>query len=231
MERRCSSKRPCIVPRLCAAAARGPEGYPACRQVLSAAHGRNRDPSAGSVRRAEQIDGSARHRCERRSHRRATEVLDGVRVSRVPTLLTARLHSALPGNGRAKSGAPKPIWCISICPIPWPCWPIWRAAIAGRLVVTYHSDTVRQKVLGPLFEPLLHQRCAAARAIIATSPNYLPHLPRAGALSRPLPRDPLRHRIEQFEQCRSRPRWRSSARELRRPADPQRRAPGLLQRI
>jgi rhamnosyl/mannosyltransferase len=41
------------------------------------------------------------------------------------------------------------------------------------LIVTYHSDTVRQKVLGPLFAPFLHRALSRASAIIATSPDYL----------------------------------------------------------
>ncbi len=43
----------------------------------------------------------------------------------------------------------------------------------GRVVFTYHSDTVRQKVLGALFEPFLHRALRSSSAIIATSPNYL----------------------------------------------------------
>jgi glycosyltransferase involved in cell wall biosynthesis len=42
----------------------------------------------------------------------------------------------------------------------------------GRLVVTYHSDTVRQRVLGAMFEPFLHQALRRSAAIIATSPDY-----------------------------------------------------------
>ena len=42
-----------------------------------------------------------------------------------------------------------------------------------RVVFTYHSDTVRQKVLGSLFEPFLHRALRCGSAIIATSPNYL----------------------------------------------------------
>jgi rhamnosyl/mannosyltransferase len=42
----------------------------------------------------------------------------------------------------------------------------------GRLVVTYHSDTVRQKFLGALFEPCLHAALRRSSAIIATSAAY-----------------------------------------------------------
>lgn len=41
------------------------------------------------------------------------------------------------------------------------------------LVVTYHSDIVRQRVLGTLIQPLLTASFERAAAIIATSPNYI----------------------------------------------------------
>lgn len=40
-------------------------------------------------------------------------------------------------------------------------------------VLTYHSDIVRQKIMGALYTPLLHRVLARVRAIIATSPNYI----------------------------------------------------------
>ncbi|MBI4673352.1 MAG: glycosyltransferase [Chloroflexi bacterium] len=40
-------------------------------------------------------------------------------------------------------------------------------------VLTYHSDIVRQKVMGKLYTPLLHRVLARVDAIIATSPNYI----------------------------------------------------------
>lgn len=43
----------------------------------------------------------------------------------------------------------------------------------GPLVVTYHSDVVRQKLLAPFFAPLLHRLLERATTIIATSPNYI----------------------------------------------------------
>jgi len=42
----------------------------------------------------------------------------------------------------------------------------------GQLVVTYHSDVVRQKMLGRIFHPFLMRTLRRARAIIATSPDY-----------------------------------------------------------
>jgi rhamnosyl/mannosyltransferase len=49
----------------------------------------------------------------------------------------------------------------------------WLAARPrGRTVVTYHSDIVRQRLLGPLVAPLTHRLLARADAIIASSPQY-----------------------------------------------------------
>jgi rhamnosyl/mannosyltransferase len=42
-----------------------------------------------------------------------------------------------------------------------------------RLVVTYHSDIVRQARLAKLYAPFLHAVLARADAIVCTSPNYL----------------------------------------------------------
>lgn len=52
------------------------------------------------------------------------------------------------------------------------------ACLAGglrrkRLVVTYHSDTVRQKALGAAFQPLLDAVLRRADRIVVTSPDYL----------------------------------------------------------
>jgi rhamnosyl/mannosyltransferase len=43
----------------------------------------------------------------------------------------------------------------------------------GKAIFTYHSDTVKQKVLGSLFQPLLDAALRRSSAVIATSPNYL----------------------------------------------------------
>src|SRR5881396_2596938 len=43
----------------------------------------------------------------------------------------------------------------------------------GRLVITYHSDVVRQQLLAKGFDPLLREALHRASAVIATSPCYL----------------------------------------------------------
>lgn len=47
----------------------------------------------------------------------------------------------------------------------------------GRLVVTYHSDVVRQKMLDAAFRPILKRFLAGSSAIICTSPNYITSSP------------------------------------------------------
>lgn len=44
-------------------------------------------------------------------------------------------------------------------------------------VLTYHSDIVRQRVMGALYMPLLHRVLARVTTIIATSPNYIQSSP------------------------------------------------------
>lgn len=44
---------------------------------------------------------------------------------------------------------------------------------ARATVVTYHSDIVRQKMMGALYTPVLHRVLARVTTIIATSPNYI----------------------------------------------------------
>jgi len=49
-----------------------------------------------------------------------------------------------------------------------------------RLVVTYHSDIVRQRLIGAALEPLLHRALARSSAVIATSQRYLDSSPVLG---------------------------------------------------
>jgi rhamnosyl/mannosyltransferase len=42
-----------------------------------------------------------------------------------------------------------------------------------KMVVTYHADTVRQKMLSAVFAPVLHRVLGCSDAILVTSPNYL----------------------------------------------------------
>ncbi len=58
---------------------------------------------------------------------------------------------------------------------PWPFGDLLHL-VAGRskpAILTYHSDVVRQRLLMPLYRPLMRRFFADVRAIVPTSPNYL----------------------------------------------------------
>jgi rhamnosyl/mannosyltransferase len=68
-------------------------------------------------------------------------------------------------------------------PYPWGEFAWLRAGIGGRVrgglptVLTYHSDIVRQKVLGTLYEPFLWRMLERVDLVIASSPNMVEHSP------------------------------------------------------
>ncbi|HEY3699653.1 MAG TPA: glycosyltransferase, partial [Spongiibacteraceae bacterium] len=58
---------------------------------------------------------------------------------------------------------------------PWPFADIVKlfSGVKKPGVVTYHSDIVRQRILGKLYTPLMASFLDSASRIVATSPNYL----------------------------------------------------------
>ena len=104
--------------------------------------------------------------------KRVDDVVDGVAVTRVATpfhFAAAPISPGLVGRIRRSRADvvhlhhPNPVAILAYL----------ASGHRGRLVVTYHSDIVRQKVLGSAFEPLVERAMRRASAIIATSPNYL----------------------------------------------------------
>lgn len=53
----------------------------------------------------------------------------------------------------------------------------WLAFGRRPMVVTYHSDIVRQRLLGKLWGPFLRRTLALADRVLATSPNYVESSP------------------------------------------------------
>jgi len=99
------------------------------------------------------------------------EVLDGVRISRLPTRLTIASTPLCPAMVGAIRRSASDIIHLHL-PNPGAVLAYLASRPPGRLVITYHSDTVRQKVLGALFDPYLHMALRRSVAIIATSPQY-----------------------------------------------------------
>ena len=105
-------------------------------------------------------------------HRTSEDLCDGVPVSRLANLCTLAATPLCPGMVRRIRHSD-----ADIVHLHWPNPAAFLAYLAsghsGRLVVTYHSDVVRQRVFGALFEPFLHAVLRRAAAILVGSPNYL----------------------------------------------------------
>jgi len=99
------------------------------------------------------------------------EVLDGVNISRVATHLTLASTPFCPGLVEKIRSSQADIIHLHL-PHPVAVLAYFASRSKAKVVVTYHSDTVRQKVLGPLFEPFLHALLRRTDAIIVSSPDY-----------------------------------------------------------
>ena len=104
--------------------------------------------------------------------RTVEEVVEGVAVTRVGKLFdfkSAPICLDLVRKIRAVKA--------DIIHIHWPNPTAVLAYLAsghqGRLVITYHSDIVRQKTLAAAFTPILRYALSKAAAIIVSSPNYI----------------------------------------------------------
>jgi rhamnosyl/mannosyltransferase len=100
------------------------------------------------------------------------EIVDGVKVTRVGKLFDLQSAPICPELVRKIREARSDIIHIH--------WPNPSAVLAylasghrGRLVITYHSDVVRQRTLAAAFTPLLRAALKRAAAIIVSSPNYI----------------------------------------------------------
>jgi rhamnosyl/mannosyltransferase len=128
------------------------------------------------------------------------ETVDSVPVARLATLLTAFSTSISPGMVSRIRNSGAELVHIHL-PNPAAVLAYLASGHRGRLVVTYHSDTVKQKVLGRMFEPLLNAALRKSAAIIATSPNYLATSPVLQAFRDRCHVIPYGIDSAQFEQC------------------------------
>jgi rhamnosyl/mannosyltransferase len=100
------------------------------------------------------------------------EVLDSVKVTRVGTLFDFAAAPVCPEAVRRIRESRADIVHIHL-PHPTALLAYLASGHTGRLVITYHSDIVRQKVLAKLFWPVLRKVLDRADAIIVASPNYV----------------------------------------------------------
>lgn len=104
--------------------------------------------------------------------RTTQEVLDGVKVARLSKLFSLRSAPICPRMVREIRSSRADIVHIHF-PNPSAILAYLASGHHGRLVITYHSDIVRQKVLGRFFDPILRHALDRADAIIASSWNYM----------------------------------------------------------
>jgi glycosyltransferase involved in cell wall biosynthesis len=62
-------------------------------------------------------------------------------------------------------------------PNPWAVLAVLLSGYRGPVVVTWHSDIVRQRVFGPALEPLIRKFLGRCHTVIATSDNYIDSSP------------------------------------------------------
>ena len=110
------------------------------------------------------------------SRGRVDEIIDGVSVSRLGTLFNFGSAPVNPGLAAHIRGSGADIVHIHV-PHPTAILAYLTSGHRGRLVVTYHSDIVRQRILGAAFAPIMHRALSRADAIICTSPNYVESSP------------------------------------------------------
>lgn len=95
-----------------------------------------------------------------------------IRVHRAATLATLASAPICPSMARAIRNTPADIVHLH-SPNPTAVLSYFASRHPGRLVVTHHSDIVRQRVLKIAYEPWLRQLMSRADRLVCFSPNYL----------------------------------------------------------
>lgn len=99
------------------------------------------------------------------------ETVDGIPVTRIGTVASFAAASINPGMARAIRRSKADVVHFHH-PNPTAVLSYLASGRRGPLVVTYHSDIIRQRVLGAAFLPVLHHFLRGAHAILASSPDY-----------------------------------------------------------
>src|SRR6266446_2635047 len=107
------------------------------------------------------------------------EIVDGVSVTRLGSILSFGSTSICPRLPTLLRDSRADIIHIHV-PHPVAIAAYLMSSNSCRLVVTYHSDIVRQRLIGAALEPLLHRALARSSAVIATSQRYLDSSPVLG---------------------------------------------------
>ena len=102
----------------------------------------------------------------------SVELVNGVKVARVGKLFNLRSAPFCPRMVRKIRASRADLVHIHL-PNPGAILAYLASGHRGRMVITYHSDIVRQKVLSRVFDPILQRALNRADAIIVSSSNYI----------------------------------------------------------
>jgi glycosyltransferase involved in cell wall biosynthesis len=108
--------------------------------------------------------------------RTVRETVDGVDVTRLGAPLTVGSSALCPGLRSEIRRIADDVVHLHL-PNPVVVAAFLASGHRGRLVATYHSNVVRQRVLGALTEPLLQAALARCAAILVSSQRLLDHAP------------------------------------------------------
>jgi glycosyltransferase involved in cell wall biosynthesis len=103
-------------------------------------------------------------------------VIDGVPVVRLATRINLAGAPICPAMARRIRAADADLVHLHL-PNPPAVLAYLMSGHRGALVVTWHSDVVRQKILGAAFDPIQRRMLGRCGALIATSPNYVDSSP------------------------------------------------------
>lgn len=110
------------------------------------------------------------------SRRHQEDVIDGVPITRAGTLFKLSAAPVCPRMSRIIKETAADLIHIHP-PNPVALMSYLASRHPGKLVLTWHSDIVRQRILGGALKPLLRGVLGRAVACIATSPNYVDSSP------------------------------------------------------
>jgi glycosyltransferase involved in cell wall biosynthesis len=107
-----------------------------------------------------------------RTSRTTTVDVQGVHITRVATFGQVAGTAICPAMVTAIRRHPADVVHLH-WPNPTAVLAYLASGHAGRLVITYHSDVIRQRLLEKVFRPFLERVLARASAVIVTSPSYI----------------------------------------------------------
>jgi glycosyltransferase involved in cell wall biosynthesis len=110
------------------------------------------------------------------THRLRQSEVDGVKVRRLPRLFNLWATPVCPTMVREIRHNDADIAHLHL-PNPLAALAYLASGHKGRLVITWHSDIVRQKTVAKMLRPLDDAILARAQALIASSPNYVDSSP------------------------------------------------------